>query len=118
MGINRGKTDELAAIRIAEYAYRFTDKAILWQPEDESISRLRHLQSKRDILVKTQKQIKQSMDGKFDSEMRPALDVLKKAIGKLELKMNEVIKANQKLARYNELLDGTPKNRTVSLVHN
>src|ERR1700754_1672559 len=32
-GMTRGKTDQQDAIRIAQYAFRFQDKVLLWKPE-------------------------------------------------------------------------------------
>lgn len=48
----RGKSDAMDAARIAEYAYRYKDKARLWVPETESIVRLRDLLALRQRLMK------------------------------------------------------------------
>ena len=34
-GLVRGKTDQWDAARIAQYAYRFADKAVFWKPADK-----------------------------------------------------------------------------------
>src|ERR1700761_6511282 len=49
-GLVRGKTDRWDAIRIAQYAYRFADKAVFWKPADKTIQDLKELQVKRNRL--------------------------------------------------------------------
>lgn len=51
IGLQRGGDDKLAAINIAQYAYRFKDKATLWKPMDTAIERLRNLVAQRDRLI-------------------------------------------------------------------
>jgi len=65
-GMTRGKTDKYDAIRIAQYAYRFKDKAIFWKPENKIITQLRDLQAKRNMLVKSLKQLRQITGNKQD----------------------------------------------------
>ena len=43
MGIVRGKNDQLDSLRIAEYACRYQDKAVCYQPVKESIAQLKEL---------------------------------------------------------------------------
>ena len=43
MGIARGKNDSLDSLRIAEYAYRYQDKMITYQPVSEPIAQLKEL---------------------------------------------------------------------------
>ena len=58
MGMVRGKSDKVDAGRIGEYAFRFRDKACLWQPEREVITQLRHLSSLRRRLIDAKNQLK------------------------------------------------------------
>lgn len=51
MGLQRGTNDRLAAISIAQYAFRFRDLATLWKPADAAIEQLRNLVAQRDRLV-------------------------------------------------------------------
>lgn len=55
LGIQRGKNDKVDAARMAEYADRFQDKAVLWKPARQEISRLNGLIKLRDRLIKTKK---------------------------------------------------------------
>lgn len=52
IGMQRGKNDEIDAMRIAEYAYRFSDKARLVQPQEMNRLELQQLLTQREMLVK------------------------------------------------------------------
>lgn len=43
IGLTRGKNDKIDAIRISEYAFRYADKAVAWEPEREKLMHLRQL---------------------------------------------------------------------------
>lgn len=51
MGLQRGVDDRLAAVIIAQYAFRFRDLTRLWKPADRDIEQLRNLVAQRDRLV-------------------------------------------------------------------
>lgn len=51
LALKRGKTDPLDAQRIARYAFRYRDKARLVKPADQSLQKLKYLQSERTLLV-------------------------------------------------------------------
>lgn len=57
MGLQRGSDDKIAAINIAQYAYRFQDQAKLWKPVDTTLQQLRNLLTQRDRLVLTISQL-------------------------------------------------------------
>ncbi len=107
-GMTRGKTDKHDAIRIAEYAFRFNDRAELWKTEEKTISQLRVLQTKRDLLVKSRKQLKQVVECEHDDDMQRPLMVLTEVIKKIEGKMEEVIAADEKLWKQYKLLRSVP----------
>jgi len=52
IGMKRGKNDEIDARRIAEYAYRFNDKARLVQTNETDRQELQQLLSQREMLMK------------------------------------------------------------------
>jgi transposase len=106
-GMTRGKTDVQDAIRIAQYAIRFQDKASLWKPEEKVITQLKELQSKRDLLVKTYRMLKQSITGK-DSDLQQPLNALQKSIDKVEAKIEAVIQMDTKLHSQYKLLNSVP----------
>lgn len=106
-GMTRGKTDQQDAVRIAQYALRFQDKLILWKPEEKIVSELRELQSKRDLLVKSSRMLKQIED-QSDSDIQQPLKSIQNAIGKLDKKIEELIRTDVKLFRQYKLLQSIP----------
>jgi len=105
--MTRGKTDQQDALRIAQYAYRFCDKATLWKPEEKIISQLKELQSKRDLLVKSYRMLKQAVE-KNDPDVQQPLKSLLKAIDKIEIKIEMLIKTDEKLVGQYRLLQSIP----------
>lgn len=59
MGIVRGKSDKADSGRIAEYAFRHWDKAVLYEPLNKDVSALRELFLYRDHLVGMRKAMEQ-----------------------------------------------------------
>lgn len=53
LGMQRGKNDKVDAQRIAEYAFRFTDRLKAWKPKSTALTKLSHLSSARSRLIKT-----------------------------------------------------------------
>jgi len=54
-GIKRNKTDRVDACKIAEHAYRYQDKVVLFQPVSKALDEIRELLSYRERLVETRK---------------------------------------------------------------
>lgn len=50
-GVQRGKNDKVDAERLAVYAYRFIDRARLFNPDNEVIVELKQLNAERELLV-------------------------------------------------------------------
>lgn len=61
-GLQRGKTDAIDAVRIAEYAFRFKDKIRLWQPPRQVIQQLSALSTLRQRLLLVRQQLQQPLD--------------------------------------------------------
>jgi len=57
LGLQRGSNDKIAAVNIAQYAYRFNDQAKLWKPVDTTLQQLRNLLAQRDRLLITISQL-------------------------------------------------------------
>jgi len=55
IGLTRGKSDKLDAMRIAQYAYLHQERAKLWQPERKVIECLKLLIAQRSRLIKAKK---------------------------------------------------------------
>jgi len=105
-GLVRGKTDQWDAVRIAQYAYRFADKAVFWQPMDKTIEELKELQVKRGRMVKAFKQL--SQEGKSDPLFKKSLQALKQSIQAIELKMEQLVEQSEKGKHQYELLQTVP----------
>ena len=105
-GLVRGKTDRWDAARIAQYAYRFADKAAFWKPADKTIQDLKDLQAKRNILVKTHSQL--SQENKKDPFFKKPLLALKQSIQAIELKMEQLVEQNEVTNNQYELLKTVP----------
>ncbi|CAN5264142.1 IS110 family transposase [soil metagenome] len=56
-GLQRGKTDSIDAIRIAEYAFRFRDQMRLWQPSRPVLQKLAILSALRQRLLLVRQQL-------------------------------------------------------------
>ena len=107
-GMIRGKNDKDDAIRIAEYAYRFEDKLTIWSPKDDKIVELQEMLTKRELLVKTKKQLTQASSGPKDKEFKTPIKAIGTVIGKIEIIIRNIIKSSKELARYDELLQSIP----------
>jgi transposase len=105
-GLVRGKTDRWDAARIAQYAYRFADKAVFWKPADKTIQDLKELQVKRSQLVKAYSQL--SQENKNDPLFKKPLLALKQSIQAIELKMEHLVMQNELANRQYELLKTVP----------
>jgi transposase len=57
LGLQRGKSDRVDAMRIAQYAYRFRDQVKLWKPRREVIETLRYLLTMRARLIRSKSQL-------------------------------------------------------------
>ena len=105
-GLVRGKTDQWDAVRIAQYAYRFADKAVFWKPADKTVQDLKELQVKRSRLVKAYSQL--SQENKNDPLFKKPLLALKQGIEAIELKMEHLIEQNESASHQYELLKTVP----------
>lgn len=113
-GIQRGKTDKLDALRIAQYALRHVDQAILYRPKSEILQKVGALLRLREKLVKTKASLLRTVNEyhKFDKEasillarhQRQAIRGIEKDIEKSEASIIELmgtdedIKAKYKIA--------------------
>jgi len=105
-GLVRGKTDRWDAARIAQYAYRFVDKAVFWKPADKIILDIKELQVKRNRLVKAHSQL--SQENKNDPLFKKPLLALKQGIEAIELKMEQMLEHNQVARNQYDLLTSVP----------
>lgn len=102
MGLQRGGDDKLAAIQIAQYAYRYCDQVRLWRPTDASVEELKQYISQRDRLVGALTQLTVPVEelaavGQLQPSKRlsklqaPACRALAKSIAKIEAAIDALI---------------------------
>lgn len=114
LGVQRGKNDQIDAVRIAEYACLKKDKAILWQPPREVVLQINDLLTLRDRLIESRKSlnqpIKEFMDAGFKdtaklikSKCSGTLKALDKEIAKIESDLDKLIKKDSNLNRLYKL---------------
>ena len=91
-GLTRGKNDKIDALRIAEYAKRFIDKARLIKANSRFLMQIKHLHAERSLLLKDlakyKAQLKQE-DGFLDQSY---FKTKKKRVTKLIYSLEKVIK--------------------------
>ncbi len=106
--VNRSKNDKLDAEQIAEYAFRFQDRAKLWEAERTQIKVLRKLISQRRRLIGIKKILTQPINEskRFESKEivvlqeklnRPVLKQIEKSIKEVEKKIKQTINSDTHL---------------------
>lgn len=106
--VNRGKNDKLDAKQIAEYAFRFQDRVVLWAAERSQIKILRKLISQRRRLLNVKKILSQPVkeSKEFESKEiaqlqeklnKPVLNQIEKSIKDVELRIKETINTDSHL---------------------
>ena len=125
LGLQRGKSDKIDAIRISEYALRYADQATVWQPESgsppgQTITKLRQLVSLRKRLLNAKNTLRVPLDEiasfqnkKLQKEMeklnraadrRKPIEALEKQIAEVEKKIKALIKEDDSLKHLFDLV--------------
>jgi transposase len=105
MGLQRGGNDKVAAIGIAQYAYRYQDAANLYSPTDVALEQLRHLIAQRNRLLKCMTQLSVPIQELQDCDSTiaikpllknqdPAIKGLAKSLVKVNAEISKHIKLN------------------------
>lgn len=106
LGLKRGKSDELDAMKIREYGERFTDKLRFLNLESEELKELREIYSLRAILVQQRKMLLTKQNGKdylslnsviVNQVNRDMIFTLGVQIEKLEKQIIQLIKSSDDL---------------------
>lgn len=130
LGVTRGKNDTVDARRIAEYAFRFKDKAVAYAMKDESIMSLKNLLSDRDLLVadkvkyqaqlSDQKQFMDKNDYKHkEQRWKKVIKCLQEQINAIEEEMEGIVKSDEHIKHQMDLLtsvDGVGKKLAVNMI--
>ena len=116
LGMTRGKSDKVDALRISEYAYRFQDKCRLWQAPSQALKMLKNLVALRNRLIKAKKLLKVpvselvecSSDQKSTSFIsrlnNPVIDSLSKQLLAVENKIKQLIKEDERLFELEQII--------------
>ena len=107
LGFQPGKSDQLDAQPIAQYAYRFKDKAQLWKPDRAVIGKLKALVSIRERLIKSRdsiakplKDYKKFMPASYKmlkEGCKASLQTIAKDIKAVEKQIQALINADEKI---------------------
>ena len=113
LGLTRGKSDKIDAERISEYAFRFADKVMLWEPARDQLVQIKQLTTLRRRLIDVKVQLKTPLkeDKVFLTRARYSqlskfsqkpLEAIEQQINQVEREIRVVIQADQHLS---ELFD-------------
>lgn len=117
--MTRGKNDKVDAYRIAEYAFRFQDKLVKWEPQRRELVKLKKLFSVRDSLIKTKQKAQLSCSqhqGYEEKEiaaiskqyLAPVVDKLSKQIEKVSEEIRSLIRSDQRFKELETLVASVP----------
>jgi len=114
----RGKSDKKDALRIAEYALRYSDRKVLHNEAPEEIAQLRTMLDARNTLLEKLTSLRQQVNEckKFDPDKFALLKdcygqsirTLVKELRKMKDKILELVASNEKLAADAKLLQSIP----------
>ena len=130
MGIIRGKNDKIDAERIAEYAYRYSDKAVRYAIPDAAIVSMKSLLSDREFLIKDRKRYQSQLSDQkkymapedFKHKSKRWKDIIKaidKQIDAIDAEIDDIIAADPVLARLKNLLksiDGIGERIAINMI--
>lgn len=129
-GVTRGKDDRVDARRIAEYAFRFSDKAVAYEMPDKTIVSLKNLLADRDTLANDRKKYEMQLRdqrGYMDSEdynrkkrsWTAVVKTLDKQIALIDDEIQSLVESDVKVKHQTELLktvDGVGDRIAVRMV--
>jgi transposase len=118
LGLNRGKNDQIDSLRIAEYSYRFIDKAVLAVNNSPELILLKDLLTSRDRLKKSLRSIQVAIKEltRIDAKQGKTLELLnlqalrglKNSIQQIEKQMLEEVLKKKEFAEYYKLMISIP----------
>lgn len=115
MGIQRGKTDKLDAIRIALFAYKHREEIKVWKPSSATVKNLHALMTSRERLLRAINMLQvpineakavgdQATARLLEKGAKSAIRELEKALQKTEAQLDEELKKDETLKHFYELL--------------
>ena len=129
-GVTRGKDDLVDARRIAEYAFRFSDKAVAYEMPDKTLASLKNLLADRDTLLADRHKYEMQLHdqkGYMDSEdytrkkrsWSAVVKTLDKQIAIVDDEIQRLVESDEKIKHQTELLktiDGVGDKIAVRMV--
>lgn len=114
-GLTRGKNDKVDAIRIAQYAFKNSEKVRLWEPTRPTIDKLKHLASLRERLVETKKRLltpveefrqmgNEEMAKVLEKSMRKSIKAIESDLISIEKQIRKVIDNDDALKKLYSLI--------------
>ena len=130
MGLTRGKNDVIDAARIAEYAFRYSDKAVRYSIPDAALVSMKNLLSDREFLLidkkryqaqlSDQKRYMDPIDFKHKStRWKKVIRSIEEQIASIDAEIDALIAADPVLARQKELLvsiDGIGNRIAINMI--
>jgi transposase len=119
LGIQRGKSDAVDAVRIAEYAWRYSDRLEIWSPPRAEILRLRMLMAIRRRLIKMGAMLKSPrrleayyLTGPARKEVggysKGSYAAIKADIKRIDAEVEGVLKGDERLAELLRVITSVP----------
>ena len=130
MGLTRGKNDAIDAARIAEYAFRYSDKAVRYAIQDAALVSMKNLLSDREFLLTDKKRYQAQLSdqkrymapGDFkhkNSRWKKVIKSIDEQIAAIDAEIEALIAADPVLARQKELLvsiDGVGDRIAINMI--
>ena len=130
MGLTRGKNDAIDAARIAEYAFRYSDKAVRYSIPDPALVSMKSLLSDREFLLTDKKRYQAQLSdqkrymapGDFkhkSSRWKKVIKSIDEQIAAIDAEIEALIAADPVLARQKELLvsiDGIGERIAINMI--
>ena len=130
LGLTRGKNDAIDAIRIAEYAYRYSDKAVRYAIPDAALVSMKNLLSDREFLLTDKKRFQMQLSdqkkymapGDFkhkNSRWNKVIKTIDEQIKAIDAEIESLIAANPVLTRQKDLLtsiDGVGDRIAINMI--
>lgn len=114
-GVTRYKNDKVDAIRIADYAKRYQDKAERQRVEDEKLESIRSLSSERELFIKERAKYKtqlKDLKGFIDEglykarskRLKKQVNSLTELIKEIDKQIKQILESSEKLANQKVIL--------------
>lgn len=127
-GLVRGQSDKTDSLKIALYAYRYQDKAVLWNPVDTIVLRLKNLLAQRDRLLVAYNQLQVPIEeltqcgskqeaALLNKHQHKVVRELEKAIKQIEVNVIELINENSSLKRKVDIVGSIKGIGMITAIH-